>query len=105
TKLTIEPFDTINTDFLRPSNLLPILYSLTRVGPDRRKYIKNRLSSGYKPTIGRKSIPILYYLAERAIIEEYLLQFLTLNRLPFYLIEYLIFYKLFRLARSILSLP
>ena len=36
-QLTIEPFDAIDTDFLRPSNLLPIPHSLTRVGPDRRK--------------------------------------------------------------------
>ncbi|CAG8231310.1 unnamed protein product, partial [Penicillium nalgiovense] len=31
------PFDTTNTDFLRPSNLLLIPPSLTRVGPDRRR--------------------------------------------------------------------
>jgi hypothetical protein len=36
-QLTIEPLDAIDTDFLRPSNLLPIPSSLTRVGPNRRK--------------------------------------------------------------------
>ncbi|KAJ5264775.1 hypothetical protein N7505_007568 [Penicillium chrysogenum] len=36
-QLTVEPFDAVDTDFLRPSNLLPIPPSLTRVGPDRRK--------------------------------------------------------------------